>query len=493
VWAEAPHSPDSILIARKITAIGYQVDGGSTMVNLRSTGLIAHASGRAKVRAASGVTAVEVEVQGLTPPTRLGAEFLTYVLWAVSPEGRAENLGAAVLDDKERGKLKTTTRLQSFSLFVTAEPYSVVRQPSEMLILENDLRKDTRGKIFPVNEYKLMARTQYQKLGNPLALSMDLKNVPLEMYEARNAVGIAKSHGADQYASVIYSKAEAGLRMAENALTHKASRKEIVSQAKQASQFAEDARALAVNRQEQERIEQERVAAAAAAKAAAEEKAAAEATEAKRRADEEARRQAELAAAREARLQAEAAAKQAQLRAEAEIAEARAQVEADRLKAQEEAARADAERARQAAAALRVQLLQQFNRILETRDTPRGLVITMADVLFSSGRHDLKPATREQLAKVTGILIAHSGLHLDIEGHTDSTGSDAFNERLSERRAQTVRDYMVGQGMEENCLTARGFGRSMPMASNDTAAGRQLNRRVELIVSGEVIGVRIGK
>jgi outer membrane protein OmpA-like peptidoglycan-associated protein len=494
LWGQAETTPSAAhLTARSITAIGYFVDAGTTSVNLKSTGLIANAEGKARVRATPGVTTVNIEVQGLTPPTRLGAEFLTYVFWAVSPEGRAANLGAATLDDKGRGRIKATTHLQSFSLFVTAEPYSVVRQPSEMLVLENELRKDTKGRVFPVNEYKLMTRAQYQKLGNPLALSMDLRRVPLEMYEARNAVGIAKSRAADQYASMIFRKAEAGLKMAESALSRKASRKEIVSLARQASQFAEDARAFATDRQEQERIAQERAAAAAAAKAEAEAKAAAEAAAARRKADEEARHQAELAAAREARLRAEASARQAQMRAEAEIAATQARAEADRLQAQREAARAETERVREAAAALRAQLLEQFNRILETRDTPRGLVITMADVLFASGRHELKPVTREKLAKVTGMLIAHPGLNLAIEGHTDNTGSDALNQRLSERRAQTVRDYLMTQGMEERWLMSRGFGKTMPVASNDTAAGRQQNRRVELIVWGEVIGVRIGR
>ena len=493
-WAQAaPGNPPSGLMGRSITAIGYQVGGGATSVDLKSAGLIAQAIGSARVEAKPGATMVQAEVQRLSPPTKLGAEFLTYVLWAVSPEGRAINLGSILVDDNGRGKLKATTQLQSFSLFVTAEPYGAVRQPSEMIILENDLRKGTRGRIFTVNDYKLMRRSQYQKLGNPLALSMDLKKVPLEMYEARNAVEIATSHNADQYANAIFAKAKNALKVAENALARKMNKEEMISLARQASQFAEDARAFAVERQEQERIAQEREAAATAARAEAESKAAAEAFEAKRRADEETRRQAELAAAREARMKAEAAARQAQLRAEAEIATARAQAEADALKAREDAARADAERTRQAAQALRAQLFYQFNRILETRDTPRGLVITMADVLFDSGRYNLRMEARECLAKVSGIILAHPGLYLAVEGHTDSVGSDTLNQRLSSQRAGTVREYLISQGLDSDFVTARGFGKTMPVAGNETAGGRQQNRRVELIVSGEVIGLRIGR
>jgi len=480
------------------------------MVDLKGTGLIGQAFGQAKVEAKPGVTTVEAEIQGLTSPSSLGTEFLTYVLWAVSQEGRAINLGEVLLDNNGKGKLKTTTQLGSFSLFVTAEPYAAVRQPSEMLILENDTRKGTKGRIYIVNNYQLMKRTQYQKMGNPLALSLDLKNVPLEVYEARNAIEIAKSRGAEKYAPDIFSKAEGGLNLAENALQRKANRKEIISLARQTAQFSEDARALTVERQDQERIARERAAAAAAARAQAEEKAAAEAAEAKRIADEEARRQAEIAAAKEARLKAEAqeakrradeearrqaelaAAREAQVKAEAAANEARMKAEAEIAATKAEAARADAQRARQAAADLRAQLLEQFNRILETRDTPRGLVITMTDVLFDTGKYELRSGTREQLAKLSGILLAHSGLNLAVEGYTDSTGSDEFNQKLSEQRASTVREYLVAQGLAEGAISAKGCGKSMPVASNDTAAGRQKNRRVELIVSGEVIGVEIG-
>ena len=344
-----------------------------------------------------------------------------------------------------------------------------------------------------VDNYHLMRRTQYEKLGNPLALTLDLKNTPLELYEARNAVDIARSRAADKYAPDIYSKADGGLKLAENALARKANKKEIASLARQAIQNAEDARALSVYKQDQERIAREREEAAAKAKAEAEAKAAAEAAEAKRKADEEARRQAELAAAREAQMKAEAEARQARMKAEADLAAAKAKSEADALKAKEEAANAEAERARKAAEDLRAQLLQQFNRILETRDSPRGLVITMADVLFDTGKYNLRPATRESLAKVAGIVLGHPGLNLQVEGHTDSTGSDEFNQKLSEQRASTVREYFITQGLTPDSITAKGFGKDMPVADNSTPAGRQKNRRVELIVSGEVIGVKIGQ
>ena len=517
-------------------AISYRIGGGMTKVTLIGTGAVPEAYGEAKVEAKKGATYVEAEVKSLAQPTKFGATFLTYVLWAVSPEGSTYNLGEVRINNAGEGRLKTSTQLQAFSLFITAEPYFAVHQPSEILVLENEIREDTKGEVLPVHEYKLMARAQYQQLGNPLALSVDLKHVPLEMYEARNAAEIARSHGAERYAPDIFASLNTSLKNAEDALARKAGSAEIISAARQAVQFAEDARVLAVRHQQEEQIAQERQAAAAKAKAEAEAKAAAEAAEAKRRADADAQRQSELATAREARMKAEAelgaakakmeadaqaakakadadaqAAKAkaeadvltkakadaealaARTKAEADAREAQANAEAETLRAKEQAAQEEAERARQAAEALRAQLLEQFNRILDTRDTPRGLVVNMADVLFDTARFDLRPIAREKLARFSGIVLAHPGLNLAIEGHTDSTGSDELNQKLSEQRAESVRKYLIEQGLPDSSLTATGFGKTMPIADNSTAAGRQQNRRVEIIISGEVIGRKIGK
>ena len=515
-------APSANQFDKPVKAIGYRVGGGATKIALVATGAVPQAHGEAKVEAKTGATSIEADVAGLTPATRFGAEFLTYVLWAVSPEGSTYNLGEIRINDAGAGKLKTSTQLQAFSLFVAAEPYFSVHQPSEVLVLENEIAKNTKGEVLLVHEYKLMARAQYAQLGNPLALSLDLKHVPLEMYEARNAAEIARSRGADRYAADIFAKVDENLKKAEDALARKAGNQEIVSAARQAVQFAEDARALTTQRQEEERIAQEREAAAAQAKAEAEAKAAAEAAEAKRKADEEAQRQAELAAAREAKIKAEAELAAVKAKMEADAQAARAKAEADTLaqaKAEAEALAArtkadaealaaktkaeadereakalgEAELARKSAEALRAQLLEQFNRILDTRDTQRGLVINMADVLFDTGKFDLRPIAREKLARLAGIVLAHPGLNLDIEGHTDSTGSDELNQKLSDQRAESVRKYLIEQGLTETRLVAVGFGKSMPVADNSTAAGRQQNRRVEIVVSGEVIGRKIGK
>ncbi|MGC2753482.1 MAG: OmpA family protein, partial [Candidatus Acidiferrum sp.] len=208
--------------------------------------------------------------------------------------------------------------------------------------------------------------------------------------------------------------------------------------------------------------------------------------------------EAEQAAAEAARQKAEAEQATAAAVAQQQAAQAAAQ-QAARDKAaavdQQHAAEAEAEKARQAAAQaeaekaqLRSQLLNQLNSILQTRDTARGLIVNMSDVLFDTGSYTLKPGAREKLAKISGILLAHSGLNLQIEGHTDSVGGDEFNQQLSEQRAGSVRDFLAEQGVPVSTITARGFGKTQPVATNDTVEGRQRNRRVELVLNGDAIG-----
>ena len=458
-----PQVPESDVVKKSIKAVGYEVGGGASKVIFIATDAAPNASGEAKVEAKKGETEIEVKVKGMPQPTTLGSEFLTYVLWAVTPDGATTNLGEIPIDKNGEGKLNTTTPSQTFAMGVTAEPYFAVALPSEIVVLVNDTTKKTRGKIYPENSYKLMKRGEYSKLGNPLALTLDLKSVPLDMYEARNAVDIAKSKGAEKYAPEIFSKATSSLQMAENTLASNADKGKVLTTARQTIQFAEDARALSTERQEAERIQREQDAAAAKARAEAEEQAAVEA-----------RRQAELTAAKEAQMKAEAEARQAAEKAKAE------------------AAKEEAEKAKAATAALRQQLLQQLNSVLQTSDSPRGLVVNMADVLFDFGKYNLKTDAQIKLAKLAGIIQAHPGLNLAIEGHTDNIGGDEANMKLSQQRADAVRDFLVQQGMAPNTVTAVGLGKAEPVADNGTNEGRQKNRRVEIIVSGELIGAKIG-
>jgi len=467
--------PAADVVRKSIKAVGYEVGGGATKVIFLGTSAAPQASGEAKVEAKTGGTSIDLKVTAMPQPTTLGAEFLTYVLWTVTPDGTTNNIAEIPIDKQGNGKLSTRAQSQTFAMIVTAEPYFAVQLPSELVVLENDTKKNTKGKIYPDNDYQLMKRSQYAKMGNPLALTPDLKKVPLDIYEARNAVEIAKSQKAQQYAPEIFSKAEGSLQLAENSLASKADKSQIITNARQTIQFAEDARALSAERQEAERIQNEKSAAAsaAAAKAKAEADAAA-ATEAKR--------QAELTAQQKAA--AQMAAQQAAARAAAEQAA---------LQAKEQAAKDEAARAQAATAALRAQLLQQLNEVLQTTDTPRGLVVNMADVLFETGKYALSQDAQLKLAKLSGIIQAHPGLNLAIEGHTDTTGSADFNMKLSQQRADTVREFLISQGLSPDTITAKGMGEDNPVADNSTAAGRKQNRRVEIIVSGEVIGAKLGK
>jgi len=472
--------PDADVIRKSIKSVGYEVGGGATKVIFLGTSAVPQASGEAKVEAKTGGTNIKLKVTSMPQPTTLGAEFLTYVLWTVTPDGSTNNIAEIPIDKEGNGKLSAKAQSQTFAMIVTAEPYSAVQLPSELVVLENDTKKNTKGKIYPDNSYKLMKRSQYTKLGNPLALTPDLKNVPLDMYEARNAVDIARSQKAQQYAPEIFSKAESSLQLAENSLASQADKALVITNARQTMQFAEDARALSAERQETERIQQEKDAAAAAA-----------AAKAKAEADAEAKRQAELTAAREAQMKAEAAAHAAQQKAAAEAAAAKAAAEQAALQAKEQAARDEAARAQAATAALRAQLLQQLNEVLQTTDTPRGLVVNMADVLFETGKYALSQDAQLKLAKLSGIIQAHPGLNLAIEGHTDTTGSADFNMKLSQQRADTVREFLISQGLSPDIITAKGMGEVVPVADNTTVAGRKQNRRVEIIVSGEVIGAKM--
>ena len=479
---QQPEVPAADVIKKSIKAVGYPIGGGATKVVFVGTSFAPQAQGEAKVEAKKGPTSIEVKLSGMPQPTSIGAEFLTYVLWAITPDGRTNNMGEVLVDKTGEGRLNASTQLQTFALIITAEPYYAVRLPSEVVVLENDTKKNTKGKIYPDNDYQLMVRSQYAKMGNPLALTPNLKTTPLEVYEARNAVDIARSQKADAYAPEVFGKAVSSLQMLENQVSSKAEKKQIITTARQTIQFAEDSRALSAQRQNAERIQKEQDAAAASA-----------AAKAKAQADAEAQRQAELTAAKEAQMKAESDAAAARAAAAADAASAKSQAEQAALQAKEQAARDEAARAQAATLALRAQLLQQLNDVLQTTDTPRGLVVNMADVLFETGKYALSQDAKLKLAKLSGIIQAHPGLNLGIEGHTDTTGTPEFNQKLSQERADTVREFLIAQGLAADTITAIGMGQDNPVADNSSAAGRQKNRRVEIIVSGQIIGQKIGK
>ncbi len=551
-----------VLASRTVEAISYEHRSGPTDVDFVGTSLLPGAEGKAKVRSKRGTMEVEAEFENLQAPTTFGGEYLTYVMWAISPEGRAVNLGEVLVGGNDRSKLTATTDLQAFALIVTAEPYYAVRQPSNVVVLENVVLPDTRGTSEAVNaKYELMERGGYLPTGykfDPIVLNA---NLPLEFYEARNALRIAQSEGAETYAAESYRHASDLMKNADDLATDRHSdRKSLIATSRQATQTAEDAREIAVKRNDEARLMAERLASsdaqvrlqvqaadadlltAQAQANAASAQAAADRARADMAANQSAANAAVAAAQTDAaNAQANMAANQAasdaavttaqanSANAQADADQARAKMAAnqaassaaltsaqmDAAKAQADmaasqtasaaavtAAQTDADHSRMVAqraqeaeqqaksdkVAMRAQLSEQLNKILETRDSARGLIVSMSDVLFDTGQYSLKPGAREKLAKVAGILIAYPGLNIAVGGYTDNVGGDAMNQMLSENRADAVRTYLVEEGVSTNSVTAQGFGNTAPVASNDNSAGRQENRRVELVVSGDAIG-----
>ena len=492
------------MVPRTILAINYQ-NRAKTEIGFRGSPLMPLAKGDASVEARNGRIAINADFRNLTPAVNFGPEYLTYVLWAVTPEGKTNNLGELLLSG-DRSKLQVTTTLQTFGLIVTAEPYFAVPNPSDAVVLENVVLPGTSGTLQQAEvNYTLFGRGLYSYDVGAASRSYPKAEAPLEVEEARNAIQIAHTLGAQQYAPDVIRDAQQSLRNAEGMLNN-GDRRVSVQDSRDAVQKAAEAVQMTIQRMEEEAQAQER---ANAAQQTAEAKAQAQAAAAQReqeaaarRAAEEQKRQAEAQAAQDAQARAQAESQAQQEAAARAAADAKAQQEAQARAAAEAQSQQDAQAAARAQAAaaqaelekqqLRASLLEQFNRILPTTDTPRGLKVNMADVLFAFGKADLQPAAREALAKFSGIVAAHPGLKMEVDGYTDIVGSDSFNQTLSENRANNVRAYLIAQNLDPTSITAVGFGKSNPVASNDTAPGRQQNRRVEIIISGEIIGTQIG-
>ena len=544
--AQSPQAPNSDrqstvngvrMLERTTKTITYNRRSESTKIDFRGTSLLPEARAEATVEDKQGAIGIQAHMEGLWPATKFGPEYLTYVMWAITPEGGATNVGELLLA-RGKTKLYVTTELQSFGLIVTVEPYFAVTRPSDFVVMESFVRKDMAGTIEEADaKYDLLPRGQYTWNANPaqqVESPRRSSKIPWDLYEARNAVRIARWAGAERYAPETFRKAVQDLENAEGYLTGKAGTKPIGTVAREAVQMAEDARAIAVRKIDEERLARERQAEAGEARADSQRnQAQAKAVLATRDAADTAQLVAVSETDRakgdnetgittdrnEADRQKSESATIAAAKAEAgrlkrdsdaqpgaaDVAPVlgTAQIEADRLKVDNDARRAGAEaeqdrgmkdkaQAEPEKAELRARLLTQFDAVLATRDTPRGLIVDMSDALFDADQYSLRPLAREILAQVAGIVSGHPGLKLDVEGYTDSVGGDEYNQRLSEQRGTSVRDYLIQQGMAGSSVTTKGFGKAEPVASNDTAQGRQQNRRVELVISGEIIGTEIG-
>jgi len=532
------------LVAHTTPAVNYRPRHDDTPLDFEGTSLLPKAKGRANISGEKGYIQIDAKFNDLDPATRFGPEYLTYVMWAITPEGRATNLGELQVKGDD-GRLKVTTELQAFALILTAEPYFAVTQPSDVVVLENVVRKglwdNTNGRVEPLQaRYELLKRGTYliETDGVTVKRSAPEPGVPLDLAQARNAVDIARLTRADRYAADIYAKAARLLTEAEDASARHKDKNKIMMPARQAVQTSEDARIIALRQQEEIYQAQQRAAALQRENEARDrvreeqdrrlqadqqrllaeqqrldaERQRQEADLQRQQAEQQRlladqRAEQEKAAAEAARAAAErdradadrvrADAEQARLNAEAARAAADAQAQQARLDAdaaraaadaQAQQARAAAEQSEREKAQLREQLRTELNTILETRETERGLVVNVSDVLFDFDKANLKPGAREKVAHIASILHSHPDLKIEVEGHTDSVGTDQYNQRLSERRAESVRAGLVQDGVNRDVVGTAGFGESRPVATNGTAEGRQQNRRVEIVISGASIG-----
>ena len=500
--AEAEKKPELVQAVKAITgtreslAITYP-EGVTITVKFQGTQRLPFSAGEAKVERKRGTTEIEIELDEVKPASLFGGDYNTYVLWTVSPEGHTINAGEFIVRGN-RSKLNVTTTLETFGMFITAEPHYLVPYPSRFVVMENNRPTHRLGGVVSTSQIKYReAEGVYNFEKETLAKSAEAKTeVRTDIAQARTAVQLAERAGAAKFAADELNRAKEQLLKAERGQangtgvsTQTIQGKEIVRLAFEAQKLAEERTFQAAldaerkaNADEAARLEkniQDAQTEAEKARLLAEQRRLQfEMEERARRASEEAKAQAErdAQAATLARRQAEEAA--AKSAADAEVARmAKAQADAAALAAQQQA-----ELAKKQAEEASNKMQAALSKVVETRRTARGLILNLPDILFEFGKANLKPETREVLAKVSGILMVASGYHLSIEGHTDSIGSDEFNLKLSEARAQSVLDYLFQAGVSPDIMAKKGFGKSQPRSSNDTAKGRQENRRVEIVI-----------
>jgi outer membrane protein OmpA-like peptidoglycan-associated protein len=475
------------VVERTVKAVDYQYRRGPTPIDFRGTVLLPKAKGDATVESKAGRTEIDARFDHVEAPSRYGSEYLTYVLWAITPQGHAKNLGEVLPGSSDHARLHVTTDLQAFGMLVTAEPYSAVRQPSDVVVMENEVRPETIGSIEQIQaRYELLPRGEYtynvpSDFQNAVAqgerLPMDRYEALLELYQAQNAVQIARSMDADRYAPDVFNKAEALFRTAQDFQLRRADRSTVVTAARHAAQTAEDARAITVKRKQDEQLAQ------AQQQVAREQELRAREQELRVKAEAEAQAARSQSSADRMQLDEERSSRQ---RAEAEAAAARAvppppaPVETQTV-VQVQAPGPDYQKTE-----ARVRLQQELSSALPTLDTPRGLVVTLPDTDFRGA--GLNPAVYGRLLRVAAVVAAHPGLYVAIDGHTDSAFSESRAEEFSYQRAAAVRDELTRAGVPVNSMSTRGLGSSRPLVSNATASGREQNRRVEITISGDSIG-----
>jgi outer membrane protein OmpA-like peptidoglycan-associated protein len=481
------------VVERTVKAVNYHYRSEPTRIDFRGTVLLPKAKGEAIVESQKGHTEIDAKLEGLSSPQRFSGEYLTYVLWAITPEGRPHNIGELLADSSDKARIHVTTDLQAFALIVTAEPHSAVRQPSDVVVLENEIRPDTLGIIKPVEaKYELLPRGEYT-LREPNQLSAAVANAPkvsmheyeavMQLYQAQNAVAIADRADAERYAPDTLARAKQMLSEAQQMHDHKGDFRKVVQYSREAAQTAEDARAIAVARDQAEQL---RLANVELSKAKAELSSAQQDNRQALVAEQRVQAQADIARAQAEQERVEAqAAIAARNRAESDAiaareraAEAQSQAQVASARAAQDQQRSDFTRKREA----RTRLLEDLKGAIPTLDTGRGLVATVPDDGFRGTA--VQGSYSDQVARLAAVLSVHPGLRVSVEGYSGDPGKEAF----TQERAAAVRQVLLANGLSANVVSATGYGDSRPLGPNTTAQGRKSNSRVEIVISGEPIG-----
>ena len=423
-------------VLSQISMFNYRAGPKSDLL-FRPTPIVATGEGKVRVEYEDGNAQISAQVKRLPAPSTLGP-YTSYVLWALTPDGRAANEGVLAGADGGSGAIETQHGTSKFALIVTAEPHFAVSAPSTMIVLYN-VADDVKG-----DESKVTSLTERADYSDLPRIAVDPKTRPVEVVQAEYSVAIARAAGGEAHAARPYARAVAQLEAARVALSDRkrSERKRAPGLAREAVIAGEDARRAAMVAKSAAEAEASLQAAAAAAAAAERERAAIAAAEAARAAEAAAGRAAQAAAA---------------------AAEARAA----------EAARTD--------------LLGRLNSVLPTRESDRGLISEIGGVQFATGTAELSSPARESLARFSGVVASYPDLRFVIEGHTDNVGSQATNNELSLRRAISVRDYLIGQGVAASRIDVAGWGSSRPVGDNTSSHGRARNRRVEIVISGGLL------
>jgi flagellar motor protein MotB len=432
------------IVSRTTKAINYGYLSAPTRVDFKSTPLLEGARGEAVIEPGRGATMLKMQFEDVPAPSRFGPNYLTYVVWAISPDGRAQNIGELVLEGGTKAKLHTSTPLQTFAMIVTAEPYYSVTQPSDVVVMENVVGRGTIGKVEEVNAtYELLPRKPYtfdpaaQPKAETRLVSKEQHESITALYQALNAIQIAQSQGADKYAPERINRARALYEKARGFPVHLS--KEIVSMAREAAQIAEDSRAIAVKRAQAEREAEEQRNAVAPPPPAPP-------APAPRPVPPPADQQRSRAVTPPPAPQPQAA---------VAPEPAAPPIEVDHSQFTKDDPQAVQNRRR---------VLGALPRSVEVIDSSRGVVVTLP------GNANASAYAPSIASAVRGLR----GLRFEIEGHTDPSNAEA----------ERVRQALVAAGVSPNSIIVRGFGNTKPRGPRGSAQ----NRRVEVIIAGDAIG-----